>query len=90
MAPRCEGGIGLAIRQREPPWRLLVQFHLLSFEGPDAYARAGGIASRIEGLAQALDAAGQEAHLWFIGDPAAPPRSRGPVDGGDRRSFLRT
>ena len=31
-----------------------VQFHLLSFEGPDGYARAGGIASRITGLAQAL------------------------------------
>ena len=24
-------------------------FHLLSFEGPDEYARAGGIASRING-----------------------------------------
>ena len=31
-----------------------IQFHVLSFEGPDAYARAGGIATRVSGLAQAL------------------------------------
>jgi glycosyltransferase involved in cell wall biosynthesis len=48
------------------------QFHLLSFEGPDPYARAGGIASRISGLAQALAANGFETHLWFIGDPHLP------------------
>ena len=48
------------------------QFHLLSFEGPDPYARAGGIASRITGLAQALAANGFETHLWFIGDPNLP------------------
>jgi hypothetical protein len=46
-----------------------LQFHLLSFEGPDAYARAGGIASRITGLAQALAASGLQTHLC--------PRSRG-------------
>ena len=45
------------------------QFHILSFEGPDGYARAGGIASRISGLSQALAAAGFETHLWFVGDP---------------------
>jgi hypothetical protein len=49
-----------------------MQFHLLSFEGPDDYARAGGIATRITGLAQALAAAGYETHLWFIGDPDRP------------------
>jgi len=27
-------------------------FHILSFEGPDSYARAGGIATRISGLAR--------------------------------------
>src|SRR4051812_46118568 len=48
------------------------QFHLLSFEGPDPYARAGGIASRITGLAQALAASGLTTHLWFIGAPALP------------------
>ncbi len=47
-------------------------FHLLSFEGPDPYARAGGIASRIIGLAQALVASGFPTHLWFVGDPDLP------------------
>ncbi len=49
-----------------------VQFHILSFEGPDGYARAGGIASRITGLTEALAGAGFETHLWFIGDPELP------------------
>ena len=49
-----------------------IQFHLLSFEGPDAYARAGGIATRVSGLAQALAEADFDTHLWFIGDPALP------------------
>lgn len=49
-----------------------VQFHLLSFEGPDGYARAGGLASRITSLAQALAEAGFETHLWFVGDPDLP------------------
>lgn len=49
-----------------------VQFHVLSFEGPDAYSRAGGIASRIVGLTQALAHQGYPTHLWFIGDPALP------------------
>ena len=51
-------------------------FHLLSFEGPDAYARAGGIATRITGLAQALAGAGHDTHLWFVGDPALPGREQ--------------
>ena len=46
-----------------------MQFHILSFEGPDRYARAGGIASRITGLSQALADARFETHIWFIGDP---------------------
>jgi glycosyltransferase involved in cell wall biosynthesis len=49
-----------------------MQFHLLSFEGPDPYATAGGIASRMTGLAQALAGAGCETHLWFVGDPDLP------------------
>ncbi|MBI1818266.1 MAG: glycosyltransferase [Deltaproteobacteria bacterium] len=49
-----------------------MQFHLLSFEGPDGYSRAGGIASRITGLSQALAEAGDETHLWFVGDPTLP------------------
>ena len=46
-----------------------MQFHILSFEGPDSYARAGGIASRIAGLSEALAESGFETHLWFVGDP---------------------
>jgi D-inositol-3-phosphate glycosyltransferase len=49
-----------------------VEFHILSFEGPDAYARAGGLASRVVGLALSLTEQGFETHLWFIGDPEAP------------------
>ena len=49
-----------------------MQFHLLSFEGPDDYARAGGIATRVSGLAQAMAAMGHDTHLWFIGDPDRP------------------
>jgi len=49
-----------------------MQVHILSFEGPDAYARAGGLATRVTGLAAALAAAGCDTHLWFIGDPALP------------------
>jgi hypothetical protein len=52
--------------------RIPLQFHVLSFEGPDAYAQASGIGSRITGLTQALAATGFETHLWFIGDPDLP------------------
>lgn len=48
---------------------MLTQAHILSFEGPDAYARAGGIASRIIGLAPALADQDLETHLWCVGDP---------------------
>ena len=48
------------------------QFHVLSFEGPDAYARAGGIATRVVGLTRALAERGNETHLWFVGDPELP------------------
>jgi glycosyltransferase involved in cell wall biosynthesis/ribosome-associated translation inhibitor RaiA len=49
-----------------------MQFHLLSFEGPDGYAWAGGVASRVSGLALALAEAGFDTHLWFVGDPDLP------------------
>lgn len=49
-----------------------MQFHILSFEGPDAYSRAGGLASRVTGLSAQLAALGQETHLWFVGDPRLP------------------
>ncbi len=47
-------------------------FHVLSFEGPDAYCRAGGIATRICGLSEALAESGFPTHLWFVGDPDLP------------------
>jgi D-inositol-3-phosphate glycosyltransferase len=53
----------------EPEGGERLQFHVLSFEGPDPYARAGGLASRISGLVDALAAAAYETHLWFIGSP---------------------
>ncbi len=53
-----------------------MEFHVLSFEGPDAYSRAGGIASRITGLTRALADAGHPTHLWFVGDPSLPGEER--------------
>jgi len=52
------------------------QVHLLSFEGPDPYARAGGLATRVEGLTEALAVAGRDVHLWFVGDPNRPDVER--------------
>ncbi|MDJ0865292.1 MAG: glycosyltransferase [Myxococcota bacterium] len=49
-----------------------MQFHILSFEGPDPYSRAGGLASRVDGLSQTLAELGFETHLWFIGTPERP------------------
>ncbi len=49
-----------------------MQFHVLSFEGPDSYSRVGGLATRIEGLTETLAGLGMESHLWFVGDPDAP------------------
>src|SRR5688572_19729203 len=50
----------------------LMQFHILSFEGPDSYSRAGGISSRLDGLVGALVGTGHSTHLWFVGDPELP------------------
>jgi len=49
-----------------------MQFHLLSFEGPDAYATVGGLASRVNGLTGALAGLGFETHLWYVGEPEGP------------------
>jgi glycosyltransferase involved in cell wall biosynthesis len=49
-----------------------MQFHLISFEGPDLYSRSGGLATRVCGLADTLVGLGYETHLWFIGDPELP------------------
>jgi glycosyltransferase involved in cell wall biosynthesis len=53
-----------------------MQFHVLSFEGPDAYARAGGLASRVDGLTESLATLGFETHLWYVGDPDRPGHER--------------
>ena len=45
---------------------------LLSFEGPDRYSAAGGLAVRVSGLGEALAQAGYPVHLYFIGDPDLP------------------
>ena len=53
-----------------------MQFHVLSFEGVDSYSRAGGLATRVEGLTGTLASLGFETHLWFIGDPDLPGHER--------------
>jgi glycosyltransferase involved in cell wall biosynthesis len=75
-----EPGEAIAAVVSEGDARERFQFHLLSFEGPDAYARAGGLASRISGLIEALATAGHETHLWFVGSPySAGHESRPPL-----------
>ncbi len=49
-----------------------VLFCILSFEGPDLYARAGGLAVRATHLAETLARRGYLTHLFFVGDPYAP------------------
>ncbi len=51
-----------------------ITFCLLSFEGPDRYALAGGLGVRITHLAETLAGRGFDTHLIFIGDPHAPGR----------------
>ncbi|HLJ66705.1 MAG TPA: glycosyltransferase family 4 protein [Chloroflexota bacterium] len=50
------------------------QFAIVSFEGPDQYARAGGLAVRVRDLSLALAQLGYRTHLFFLGDPALPAR----------------
>ena len=47
-------------------------FVLLSFEGPDLYSRAGGLGTRVSGLACALAEEGYDTHLFYIGAPDLP------------------
>ena len=47
-------------------------FLILSFEGPDIYAQAGGLGVRVTELADSLAEEGYETHLIFIGDPGEP------------------
>ena len=45
---------------------------VLSFEGPDRYSMVGGLGVRVTELTVALDAAGFNTDLYFIGDPTLP------------------
>jgi glycosyltransferase involved in cell wall biosynthesis len=51
-----------------------LEFVLLSFEGPDQYAMAGGLGVRMKELALELARQGFRTHLVFIGDPDLPPQ----------------
>ena len=46
-------------------------FILLSFEGPDSYALAGGLGVRVTHLSRTLGSVGFPTHLFFVGDPKA-------------------
>ncbi|NNE46709.1 MAG: glycosyltransferase [Rhodothermales bacterium] len=47
-------------------------FCVLSFEGPDRYAIAGGLGIRVANLSVALARRGYKTHLLFVGDPDRP------------------
>lgn len=55
-----------------PPATAPLQFVLLSFEGPDRYSSAGGLAVRVSNLASALAGRGWPVDLFFVGDPDRP------------------
>ena len=52
-----------------------LQFVLLSFEGPDQYALAGGLGVRMKELGLELARQGFTTHHLFVGDPGLPVRS---------------
>jgi glycosyltransferase involved in cell wall biosynthesis len=47
-------------------------FVVLSFEGPDIYARAGGLGVRVTELSRAIADSGYPVHVVFVGDPHLP------------------
>jgi glycosyltransferase involved in cell wall biosynthesis len=47
-------------------------FVILSFEGPDRYAQAGGLGVRVTELSRTLAGHGFQTHLFFVGDPDLP------------------
>lgn len=46
---------------------------ILAFEGPDRYSLVGGLGTRVTELGIALDDAGIDTDLFFIGDPTLEP-----------------
>src|SRR3954454_19173533 len=57
-------------------WSPMVKptFVILSFEGPDPYAKAGGLGTRVSELSVALAEHGYPVHVVFVGDPDRPGR----------------
>jgi alpha-amylase len=51
-------------------------FCVLSFEGPDRYALAGGLGMRVDKLTRTLAQRGYETDLIFVGDPSLPGHER--------------
>ncbi|MEK7861613.1 MAG: glycosyl transferase family 1, partial [Chloroflexota bacterium] len=49
---------------------------LVAFEGPDRYSFVGGLATRMNGLAEALVDRGYAVRHLFVGDPGAPAAER--------------
>lgn len=49
-----------------------VHMILVSFEGPDAYAMAGGLGQRVSTLSAELATMGVDTDLFFVGDPDLP------------------
>ena len=47
-------------------------FVSLCFEGPDIYATAGGLGTRVTEFTESLASLGYETHLIFVGDPSLP------------------
>lgn len=47
-------------------------FIIISFEGPDLYAQAGGLGVRVKEISRALAENEFETHVIFIGDPKKP------------------
>lgn len=52
-----------------------LQFVLLSFEGPDQYATAGGLGVRMKELGLELARLGFRTHHIFVGDPGLPAQT---------------
>ena len=55
-------------------------FAIVAFEGPDRYAMAGGLGTRVTGLSATLAKLGFETHLFFFGDPTLPAVEAGTQD----------
>jgi len=62
---------------------------LLSFEGPDRYARKGELGASMDGLSTAFADAGFETTLIFVGDPDAPAEEDRATPSGGTRHLVR-